>query len=167
MKNSDSFDDLIQEMHLFRGANLLLRPDDLAMQGVRSRIFNIFYASIRAQDAKDWTNPALTLYSKSVGFNNQLQRHHIFPKAFLYKKYNGNNSIHKALINEIANMAFITQESNMELLANDPKVYLPKIDPIQLRKQFVPTDENLYSIDKYEHFSESRKKWNSRRFRTL
>ncbi len=157
LKETDSLDELINEMYLYRGTNLYLRPEDLAMQGVRSRIYNIFYASVRAQGAKDWTNPALSLYSKSVGFNNKLQRHHIFPKAFLYKKYNGNNSVHKAMINEIANIAFITQESNMEILAQDPKEYLPKIDAKQLRKQFVPTDEKLYELDAYEYFLETRR----------
>jgi hypothetical protein len=157
LKETNSLDGLISEMHLYRGANLYLRPEDLAMQGVRSRIFNIFYASVRAQGAKDWTNPAVSLYSKSVGYNNKLQRHHIFPKAFLYKKYNGNNSIHKSIINEIANIAFITQQSNMEILDRDPNEYLPKIDASQLRSQFVPTDESLYTIDTYENFLEARR----------
>ncbi|MDO6604133.1 GmrSD restriction endonuclease domain-containing protein [Arenibacter palladensis] len=157
LKEKDSLDDLIHEMYLYRGTNLYLRPEDLAMQGVRSRIYNIFYASVRAQSAKDWTNPALSLYSKSIGYNNKLQRHHIFPKAFLYKKYNGNNSIHKAMINEIANIAFITQESNMDILAKDPGEYLPEIDATQLRKQFVPTDEKLYTLGTYEQFLEVRR----------
>jgi hypothetical protein len=157
LKETDSLTDLIQEMYLYRGTNLYLRPEDLALQGVRSRVYNIFYASVRAQGAKDWTNPALSLYSKSVGYNNKLQRHHIFPKAFLYQKYNGNNSIHKAMINEIANIAFITQESNMEILARNPEEYLPKIDAAQLRKQFVPIDENLYKIDTYEQFLATRR----------
>jgi hypothetical protein len=158
LKETDSLNELIQEMYLYRGTNLYLRPEDLAMQGVRSRIYNIFYASVRAQGAKDWSNPALSLYSKSVGYNNKLQRHHIFPKAFLYQKYNGNNSIHKAMINEIANIAFITQESNMEILARDPQEYLPKIDAAQLRKQFVPIDEQLYRLDTYEQFLADRRK---------
>ena len=157
LKETDSLNELINEMYLYKGTNLYLRADDLAMQGVRSRVFNIFYTSVRAQGAKDWTNPALSLYSKSVGYNNRLQRHHIFPKAFLYEKYNGNNSIHKAMINEIANIAFITQQSNMEILDNDPIKYLPEIDATQLRKQFVPTDEELYSLDTYEQFLEARR----------
>ena len=157
LKEKDSLDALIEEMHLFRGANLLLRPEDLALQGVRSRIYNIFYSSVRAQNAKDWTNPVLSLYSKHLGYNNKLQRHHIFPKAFLYKKYNSSSSIHRGLINEIANIAFITQESNMSILAKDPKEYLPKIDAEQLRKQFVPTDEALYSLERYEEFLEKRR----------
>lgn len=158
IKEHNSIDALIEEMHLFRGTNLYLRPEDITMQGVRSRIYNLFYCSVRAQNAKDWTNPVLSLYSKSIGYNNKLQRHHIFPKAFLYKKYNSGNSIQKALVNEIANIAFITQQSNMDILDGDPAKYLPKIDAEQLRKQFVPTDSSLYTVDNYELFLEKRRK---------
>lgn len=158
LKENLSIDALIKELHLYRGNNLFLRPDDLALQGVRSRIYNIFYSAVRAQDAKDWTNPALSLYSKSVGKHNQLERHHIFPKDFLYKKYNSSNSIHKAMVNELANIAFITKDSNLEIFTTDPGEYLPKINPSELRKQFVPVDEGLYKIENYEIFLEERRK---------
>jgi hypothetical protein len=158
IKETNSIDGLINEMHLYRGSNLSLRPDDLALQGIRSKIYNLFYCAVRAQNAKDWTNPAIGLYSKNIGYNNKLQKHHIFPKAFLYKKLNSSNSIHKALVNEISNMSFITQQSNLEILDSDPAIYLPKIDQIQLRKQFVPTNEELYTIDNYQLFLEERRK---------
>lgn len=157
IKETNSLDALIQEMHLYRGSSLLLRPEDLALQGVRSRIYNIYYSAVRSQNAKDWTNPALSLYSRSLGYNNKLQRHHIFPKALLYEIYNSRNSIHRAMVNEIANMAFITQESNMSIFTSDPAEYLPKIDAEQLRKQFIPTDESLYSIENFEQFLEKRR----------
>ena len=158
LKENNSIDALIEEMHLFRGANLSLRPEDITLQGVRSRIYNLFYSAVRAQDARDWTKPVLSLYSKSLGYNNKLQRHHIFPKAFLYQKYNSANSIQKAMVNEIANIAFITQESNIAILDGDPNDYLVKIDSEQLRKQFVPTDNRLYSLENYELFLEQRRK---------
>jgi len=158
IKETNSIDGLIGEMHLYRGSNLSLRPDDLALQGIRSRIYNLFYCAIRAQNAKDWTNPAMSLYSKNLGYNNKLQMHHIFPKAFLYKKLNSSNSIHKAMVNEISNMSFITQQSNMSILDKDPALYLPEIPVEQLRKQFVPTDPKYYSIEHYEEFLEERRK---------
>lgn len=158
IKETNSIDGLINEMHLYRGNNLSLRPDDLALQGIRSKIYNLFYCAVRAQNAKDWNNPAISLYSKNIGYNNKLQKHHIFPKAFLYKKLNSSNSIHKAMVNEISNMSFITQQSNIEILATDPAIYLPKIDQMQLRKQFVPTNRELYTIENYELFLEERRK---------
>jgi hypothetical protein len=158
IKETNSIDGLINEMYLYRGSNLSLRPDDLALQGIRSRIYNLFYCAIRAQNAKDWTNPAISLYSKNMGYNNKLQMHHIFPKAFLYKKLNSSNSIHKAMVNEISNMSFITQQSNIEILDKDPALYLPEIPTEQLRKQFVPTDPQYYTIERYEEFLEERRK---------
>jgi hypothetical protein len=158
IKETNSIDGLINEMHLYRGSNLSLRPDDLSLQGIRSRIYNLFYCAVRAQNAKDWTNPAISLYSKNIGYNNKLQIHHIFPKAFLYKKLNSANSIHKAMVNEISNMAFITQQSNMEILDKDPALYLPEINIEQLRKQFVPTNPKYYAVENYEEFLEERRK---------
>lgn len=158
IKETNSIDGLIDEMHLYRGTSLSLRVDDFALQGIRSRLYNLFYCAIRAQNAKDWTNPAISLYSKNIGYNNKLQLHHIFPKSFLYKKLNSSNSIHKAMVNEISNMAFITQQSNMDILAKDPALYLPEIATEQLRKQFVPTDSKYYGIENYEEFLEERRK---------
>ena len=158
IKETNSIDGLIDEMHLYRGSSLSLRPDDFALQGIRSRVYNLFYCAIRAQNAKDWTNPAISLYSKNIGYNNKLQMHHIFPKAFLYKKLNSSNSIHKAMVNEISNMSFITQQSNMSILDKDPALYLPEIPVEQLRKQFVPTDPKYYTIENYEEFLEERRK---------
>lgn len=158
IKATNSVDDLIKQMHIFRGANLYLTPDDLSLQGVRSKVYNVFYCAVRAQDAKDWTNPSLPLYSKSAGYNNQLQRHHIFPKAYLRKKYDSGNTYHRSMINEISNMAYITQQSNMEILDGAPSDYLPKIDANELRKQFVPLDETLYTLENFERFLEERRR---------
>ena len=158
IKETNSIDGLINEMYLYRGSNLSLRPDDLALQGIRSKVYNLFYCAIRAQNAKDWTNPAISLYSKNMGYNNKLEMHHIFPKAFLYKKLNSSNSIHKAMVNEISNMSFVTQQSNMDILDKDPALYLPQIPVEQLRKQFVPTDPQYYTIERYEEFLEERRK---------
>ena len=41
IKETNSIDGLINEMYLYRGSNLSLRPDDLALQGIRSRIYNL------------------------------------------------------------------------------------------------------------------------------
>jgi hypothetical protein len=85
------------------------------------------------------------------------QKHHVFPKNYLYQKYDSSNSIQKNMINEIANKAFITQKSNMKILDNPPSEYLPQIESEQLRKQFVPLDEELYKLENYELFLTKRR----------
>lgn len=158
LKEGKGIDGLIDNLSLFRGQNLNLTADDLAYQGIRSKTYALFYATIRSRNAKDWTDINVPLYSRNLGFNNVLERHHIFPKAFLRKKYDASNSIQKNLINEIANNALITQKSNIKILDRDPAEYLPEIDPEQLRKQFVPTEKELYTLDNYELFLEKRRK---------
>lgn len=158
IKQGRGVDGLIENLSLFRGSNLHLTPEDLAYQGVRSKIYPLFYATIRSKNARDWTDVNVPLYSRNLGFNNVLERHHVFPKAFLRKKYDPNNSIDKNLINEIANTALVTQKSNIKILDRPPHEYLPEIDQEQLRKQFVPTDSDLYILDNFELFLEKRRK---------
>lgn len=158
IKQGRGIDGLIENLSLFRGSNLHLSPEDLAYQGVRSKIYPLFYATIRSKNARDWTDVNVPLYSRNLGFNNVLERHHVFPKAFLRKKYDPNNSIDKNLINEIANTALITQKSNIKILDRAPYEYLPEINQEQLRKQFVPTDSDLYILDNFELFLEKRRK---------
>ena len=158
IKGGKGIDGLIDNLSLFRGQNLYLTPEDLTYQGVRSKIFSLFYATVRSQNARDWTDTNVPLYSRNLGYNNALERHHIFPKAFLRKKYDPSHSIQKNLINEIANNVLITQKSNIKILDRDPAEYLPEIDAEQLRKQFVPTDVALYTLDNYELFLVKRRK---------
>ena len=158
LKEGKGIDGLIDNLSLFRGKNLYLTPEELAYQGVRSKIYALFYATIRSRNARDWTDINVPLYSRNLGFNNVLERHHIFPKAFLRAKYDASNSIQKNLINEIANNALITQKSNIKILDRDPAEYLPKINQEQLRLQFVPTDTELYKLENYELFLAKRRK---------
>ena len=157
IKAGKGIDGLIDNLSLFRGNNLYLTADDLAYQGVRSKIYPLFYATIRSKDARDWTDVNVPLYSRNIGFNNALERHHVFPKAFLRTKYDSSRSTDKNLMNEIANKAFITQKSNIKILDRPPAEYLPEIDEEQLRKQFVPLDPQLHTLENYESFLEKRR----------
>ena len=53
LKTEGTIDALINNLKIHRGANLELSPEDFELQGTKSRIYNIFYAAIRAQNAKD------------------------------------------------------------------------------------------------------------------
>ena len=143
---------------MFRGSHLELSPEDFYLQGTNSRLFNIFYAAIRSQEARDWTDPNMPLYSKNIGRKNKLEKHHIFPKSLLYEHYSSKNTIDKRLVNEIANMAFLTENSNKTIFNNEPIKYLPHIDKAELRKQFIPLDEELWKLQNYEDFLSERRR---------
>ncbi len=158
LKQGQGIDGLIDNISLYRGKNLYLTAEDMAYQGVRSKIYPLFYCTVRSREAKDWIDPNVPLYSRNIGFNNELQRHHVFPKNYLYKNYNSKNSLEKNMVNEIANKALITQRSNVEILDRAPEEYLPGVDQEQLRKQFVPLNPEFYRLENFELFLEKRRK---------
>jgi len=111
--------------------------------------------------AVDWFNgsPLNATHGPAYSLHSQ----HIFPQSLLYSKgeYDPENHLHKKIVNEIANRAFLTGESNMTLSNAEPAGYLPEIDkkyPGALAKQFVPLDPALWKLDRYEDFLAARRK---------
>ena len=158
IEDGNGIDGLINNLSLSRGSNLYLTADDMAYQGVRSKIFPVFYAAIRSQGAKDWGDSNVPLYSKNIGSNNALERHYIFPKTYLKGKYDSRNSLEKNLVNEISNQALITKKSSSEFLNTPPSEYLLDVSEEQLYKQFVPLDSEIYTLEHYEFFLQKRRK---------
>ena len=65
-------------------------------------------------------------------------------------------------INEIANMAFITGQTNRRISNKEPVLYLRDIVARQgstaLETQKVPLDETLWDVARYRNFLEHRRK---------
>jgi len=148
LKETNSVDELIKNIALSRGGNLMVSEDDLELQGVRSRLYQIFYILIRHNDAADWADSSLPLYNRVLGKKYAIERHHIFPKSKLYKFFNSKASYDKKVVNELANIALITSATNHQILNNDPEIYLQDIEQEQLRRQFVPLDQNLWKMNR-------------------
>ena len=55
-------------------------------------------------------------------------------------------------MNEIANIAFISQAMNREIGKTPPAEYLDAIPRERLQQQFVPTDRTLWEIGNYQRF---------------
>ena len=90
------------------------------------------------------------------GANYGLQSHHIFPQAFLYKNgWDSDNYTHRQAVNEIANRAFLTATSNLQVSDKPPETYLAEIEekyPGALSAQFVPIEPELWKIDRFPDF---------------
>jgi hypothetical protein len=136
-------------------------PTDLASRGTASTFYPMTYIVMRSRGATDWFN-GQPLYVKNVGAMYGLERHHIFPQAVLYSNgYSSSDSRHKALVNEIANSAFLTKDANLKISESDPLAYLREIskaNPEALEAQFIPMNEALWKVDKFEQFLEARRK---------
>ena len=133
-----------------------ISPGDLAGRTTRSALFKTMYLAFKRDGAQDW-NTKLEISVKSSGSQDKIQFHHIFPKAFLAKR---RQDLSKGQIDDIANLVFIGGSTNREIGARDPRVYLPLLtaaDGQPLDKQQVPTDEELFSPERYLDFLETRR----------
>jgi hypothetical protein len=134
---------------------------DLDRAGARSTFYPMTYIVARARGAVDWFdgNP---LYSKNVGALFGLEAHHIFPTSVLYKHgYKTDDTNHRQIVNQIANLAFLTKQANIKISNDEPLGYLEDVEaryPGALAAQFVPLDRNLWSIDHFEEFLAERRR---------
>jgi hypothetical protein len=129
---------------------LHIEPSDLANRGANSPLFSLAYLAIKAGGAKDWFS-GLGLSLTHQGKMHFIQWHHIHPKSLLKEK-----RYETGEINEIANMAFITGQTNRRISNKLPSVYLRDIVKQQgqqaLDAQFVPDDAALLELDNYREF---------------
>lgn len=116
----------------------------------------------KARGAIDWFNGSPL--DATHGPSYAIHSHHIFPSSLLYSDaggYSRENHLHKKIVNEIANRAFLTGESNISLSNTEPAEYLPQIElkyPGALAKQFVPQDPSLWQLDRFRDFLSARRK---------
>jgi len=161
MRNSDPWQELVDSIVDQRG-RIKLEASDLEGRSIQHPIYKMMYIVIKSKGAIDWFNGSPL--DITHGDSYSIQSHHIFPSSLLWKseKYNENNHLHKKIINEIANRAFLTASTNNSLINNrSPKEYFPEIKERfgidALKKQIVPTDDNLLDVDRYEEFLKVRR----------
>lgn len=134
---------------------LHIEPSDLAGRGANSPLFSLAYLALKDGGAKDWFN-GLGLSLAHQGRLHYIQWHHIFPKSLLKE-----SGFEKGEINEIANMAFITGQTNRRISNKFPKDYLPGIIEAQgataLESQLVPADTGLWEMNRYREFIQTRR----------
>ena len=132
---------------------------DLEGRGTQHPFYRIAYVLAKANGAIDWFNGAPL--DVNSGSSYAIHSHHIFPQALLYRSgYDPENHLHKQIVNEIANRAFLTGPSNISLSDREPSSYLPEIEakyPGALQKQFIPLDRSLWETDRFEDFLEARR----------
>lgn len=138
-----------------------VQAQDLDGAGVYSTFYPMTYIVTRAGGAVDWFdgNP---LYSKNVGAVFGLEAHHIFPTAVLYKKgYKTGDAAHRRIVNQVANLAFLTKKANVKISDSEPLKYLEEVEtryPGALAAQFIPLDRDLWRVERFEDFLAERRR---------
>lgn len=138
-----------------------VKASDLEGRTTQHPLYRTTYVLAKSQGAIDWFN-GIPL-DIAPGDSYAIHSHHIFPKSLLYSDrggYASENHLHKKIVNEIANRAFLTGSSNIILGNTEPSRYLPDVArkyPGALEKQFVPTDPALWELDRFEDFLAARR----------
>jgi hypothetical protein len=138
-----------------------VKASDLEGRIIQHPLYRMTYIVAKAAGAVDWFNGSPLHAPHGPGY--AIHSHHIFPASLLYSDggYDAENHLHKKLVNEIANRAFLTGTSNISLSNTPPEQYLPKVEasyPGALAKQFVPTNPELWKLDRYEDFLSERRR---------
>ena len=134
---------------------LEILPEDFVGKNPRSALFPTAYLALKAKGAKDWRT-GLGLSLTHQGKAHFIEAHHIFPKVVLRKA-----GYDTAEINEIANMAFVSGETNRKLSSKPASEYLTQIMQRHGREALeahcIPLDEDLWTVEAYPQFLEFRR----------
>lgn len=85
-----------------------------------------------------------------VLLQDHVDRHHILPRAQFEVR-------ERSSADNVANIAFIASDVNRAIGLSGPEVYLKRVTPKVLKSQCVPTDPDLWSVDRAEQFWEARR----------
>jgi len=130
-----------------------ITPEMVEGKYQRHSFLPLIFAISRKKNAQDWFNGTV-LSSTNVGSKNQLELHHIFPKAIL--KESGDFKTHE--MDDIANIAFLSKKANSTILKSKPEDYLSNVEEPRLQAQLVPLDKNLWRVDKFRDFLVERRR---------
>ena len=98
----------------------------------------------------------------------KMHLHHIFPFNFMMNDRDATQrarsdgltpSEYRAMVNDIANITFISTSSNSRISDQAPFVYLPNETTRETRRaHFIPEDRSLWNPDSFPEFLEARSK---------
>lgn len=146
IKSINENKNLSKLFHLLKGqvGRLLIDEERFAGKSKNSKL--LLYVVARNEGAEDW-------WKGHKITTTDYEEHHIFPRSLLKKA-----EYEYSLIDDVANIAFLTEKANRKISNTPPEQYLSQIDPAKLEKQFVPLDKNLWRIENYKDFLQHRRK---------
>lgn len=149
----DPIDRLIAEFRRNR-SDLRVGPGDFEGWSRGARFYPLLYMLSRVSRARDLCS-GLEVSRHLLGRHAELEVHHIFPKAQLYR-----HGLHKSQVNALANFAFLTLECNRSLGKKTPAAYLgecEKRNPGVLASQWIPEEPELWAVERFPDFLSRRR----------
>lgn len=129
-------------------------PADLVGRTSRSGVFKAMFLLFRKRGAADWASN-LQISPKVSGAADKIEFHHIFPKAFMAKK---RPDLDPRVVDDIANMAFISAKTNKEIRDRAPADYASDYPAGRLAAQLVTFEHGTGVPEEFENFCERRRR---------
>lgn len=119
----------------------LVGSEGLAVSGRGNNAWNAYVAALNVMSARILFSKGNLLLSKffepgTDGNRRSLEKHHLFPKAYLKAK-----GYTDAKINQMANYAYIDWKDNMDILDDAPDIYYPVICQSMTKEQICAMEE--------------------------
>ena len=134
-----------------QAGKLDVAAEDLELLKSNGAYFKTMFLSFRQAGAQDWkTN--LPISMSMQGARHKIEEHHIFPKAQLKQLGHTDD-----LINNIANLTFISAGQNKSISDNLPTEYLSTLSDNDLEQHCIPKDQSLWELNEYKTFLEARR----------
>jgi hypothetical protein len=147
----------------YRG--LKIQPTDVSGPPSKNVILLLMYVLMRKKQATDWGEGRGRLLNEIEPSNMQI--HHIFPFNFMVSDKDGlayaerkglKPSQYRREINDIANMTFLSQPTNVQIGDKPPWTYLPHETSKAMRQaHFIPEDKALWHPSRFGDFLQARR----------
>lgn len=149
----------LREQIIDQRGRIDVKGSDFEGREAQHPLYRMVFILAKAHGAVDWFNG--TPLGATHGVSYKIHSHHVFPQSVLYENgYDPQNHLHRKIVNQIANRAFLTAEANIGLKDRLPEDYFPEVEehfPGALAKQFIPMDQELWRLDRFESFLEARR----------
>ncbi|MBN6050318.1 DUF262 domain-containing protein, partial [Nonomuraea sp. RK-328] len=147
---ADLFNELIRRASGQRSIDSPVHPKDLEKKYASNAFFNLLYIAALRTGVRDWkTN--LKIIDQPLTSSSSIEYHYVFPKAQVQDTYS------KEEWNSIANLVFISAETNKHISSKAPEEYMPDIAPDRLAEQWIPADPELRKVENLPQFLEARR----------
>ena len=152
-ENEEAVGALIERLKQDRGS-LRVTLQNFADWSRGSRFYPLLYMLTRVSGTRD-LGVGIGLKDGMKGDDFQLQLHHIFPKAQLYKLGYARKDV-----NALANFTILFRKTNYQLSDSLPAIYFPDCEgnyPGVLKYHWIPENNNLWKIENYQEFLAARR----------
>ena len=145
---------LLQELRtMVRSRSLKLDATDFRCRRSSKPYYRLLLTLTRRCGARDLRS-GTSLSFHQTSHLSRLDAHHVFPRRYL-----SNAGVEREQIDQLANLSFVTQGTNLGIGAKSPAEYLPEYEeahPGVSASQWIPQDPKLWTVDAYGTFLRSR-----------